>query len=97
MILCDLLLILSHQNSSSDEAVGLLEYLPSMSLQSKMLLFIQDHVFTEEEEEFKGQLPSWQGSKPPFVDAIHPLHLTLSGRGTALTFFDLFHIQQLYL
>ncbi|XP_019384955.1 PREDICTED: cohesin subunit SA-2-like isoform X2 [Crocodylus porosus] len=53
MILCDLLLILSHQNSSSDEAVGLLEYLPSMSLQSKMLLFIQDHVFTEEEEEFK--------------------------------------------
>ncbi|XP_067401809.1 cohesin subunit SA-2-like isoform X2 [Emydura macquarii macquarii] len=53
MILCDLLMILSHQGSSDGEAVGLLQYIPSASLQSKMLLFIQDHVFREEEEEIK--------------------------------------------
>ncbi|XP_058042644.1 cohesin subunit SA-2-like isoform X2 [Ahaetulla prasina] len=53
MILCDLLLILSHQDSSNNNAAGLLEYLPSTSLQTKMLLFIRDHVFGEEEEETK--------------------------------------------
>ncbi|TFK05494.1 DNA-binding protein RFX8 [Platysternon megacephalum] len=53
MILCDLLMIVSHQSSRDDEAVGVLQYLPSTSLQSKMLLFIQDHVFTEEKEEIK--------------------------------------------
>ncbi|XP_043351706.1 LOW QUALITY PROTEIN: cohesin subunit SA-2-like [Dermochelys coriacea] len=53
MILCDLLMILSHQSSGDNEAVGVLQYLPSTSLQSKMLLFIQDHVFTEEKEEIK--------------------------------------------
>ncbi|KAH1186018.1 hypothetical protein KIL84_018767 [Mauremys mutica] len=50
MILCDLLMIVSHQSSRDDEAVGVL---PSASLQSKMLLFIQDHVFTEDKEEIK--------------------------------------------
>ncbi|XP_070607004.1 cohesin subunit SA-2-like isoform X2 [Erythrolamprus reginae] len=50
MILCDLLLILSHQDSNNNDAAGLLEYLPSTSLQTKMLLFIRDHVFGEEEE-----------------------------------------------
>uniref|UniRef100_A0A670XYW2 Cohesin subunit SA n=1 Tax=Pseudonaja textilis TaxID=8673 RepID=A0A670XYW2_PSETE len=54
MILCDLLLILSHQDSSNNDAAGLLEYLPSTSLQTKMLLFIRHHVF-EEEVETKGQ------------------------------------------
>ncbi|NWU64064.1 STAG2 protein, partial [Pterocles burchelli] len=54
MILCDWLLILSHQDSNNnEEAVGLLDYLPSTSLQEKLLLFIQDHVFMEEEEESK--------------------------------------------
>ncbi|NXX18413.1 STAG2 protein, partial [Podargus strigoides] len=54
MILCDWLLILSHQDSNNnDEAVGLLHYLPSTSLQEKLLLFIQEHVFMEEEEESK--------------------------------------------
>nr|XP_021143323.1 cohesin subunit SA-2 isoform X3 [Columba livia] len=54
MILCDWLLILSHQDSNdNEEAVGLLYYLPSTSLQEKLLLFIQKHVFTEEEEESK--------------------------------------------
>uniref|UniRef100_A0A8C4VMC2 Cohesin subunit SA n=1 Tax=Gopherus evgoodei TaxID=1825980 RepID=A0A8C4VMC2_9SAUR len=50
MILCDLLMIVSHQSSRDDEALGVL---PSACLQSKMLLFIQDHVFTEEKEEIK--------------------------------------------
>ncbi|KAJ7319659.1 hypothetical protein JRQ81_019170 [Phrynocephalus forsythii] len=53
MILCDLLIIISHEDSGDDGAIGLLKYLPSKSLQSKMLVFIQDHVFTEEEEETK--------------------------------------------
>ncbi|XP_075283659.1 cohesin subunit SA-2 isoform X2 [Opisthocomus hoazin] len=54
MILCDWLLILSHQDSNSnEEAVGLLDCLPSTSLQEKLLLFIQEHVFMEEEEESK--------------------------------------------
>ncbi|KAK4832432.1 hypothetical protein QYF61_023156, partial [Mycteria americana] len=54
MILCDWLLILSHQDSNNnEETVGLLEYLPNTSLQEKLLLFIQEHVFLEEEEESK--------------------------------------------
>ncbi|NXN32561.1 STAG2 protein, partial [Nycticryphes semicollaris] len=54
MILCDWLLILSHQDlNNNEEAVGLLDYLPSTSLQEKLLLFIQKHVFWEEEEERK--------------------------------------------
>uniref|UniRef100_A0A8C8RVQ7 Cohesin subunit SA n=1 Tax=Pelusios castaneus TaxID=367368 RepID=A0A8C8RVQ7_9SAUR len=63
MILCDLLLILSHQASSDDEAAGFLLYLPSTSLQSKMLLFIQDHVFREEEEEIKAGQQKKEGYK----------------------------------
>ncbi|XP_053161631.1 cohesin subunit SA-2-like isoform X1 [Hemicordylus capensis] len=54
MILCDLLMIVSHQDSSNNGTTRLLEYLPNTSLQSHMLSFIQDHVFTEEEEEIKG-------------------------------------------
>ncbi|NWU48559.1 STAG2 protein, partial [Dromas ardeola] len=51
MILCDWLLILSHQDSNNnEEAVGLLDYLPSTPLQEKLLLFIQEHVFMEEGE-----------------------------------------------
>ncbi|KFQ75539.1 Cohesin subunit SA-2, partial [Phaethon lepturus] len=54
MILCDWLLILSHQDSNNnEEAVGLLDFLPNTSLQEKLLLFIQEHVFMEEEEESK--------------------------------------------
>ncbi|NWH58467.1 STAG2 protein, partial [Geococcyx californianus] len=50
-ILCDWLLILSHQDSNNnEEAVELLDCLPSTSLQEKLLLFIQEHVFMEEEE-----------------------------------------------
>nr|XP_009664711.1 PREDICTED: cohesin subunit SA-2-like isoform X2 [Struthio camelus australis] len=53
MILCDWLLILSHQDSNNNEAAGLLDYLPSTSLQQKLLLFIQEHVFMEDEKESK--------------------------------------------
>ncbi|XP_010216009.1 PREDICTED: cohesin subunit SA-2-like [Tinamus guttatus] len=53
MILCDWLLILSHQDANNTEAARLLDYLPSTSLQEKLLLFIQEHVFKEEQEESK--------------------------------------------
>ncbi|XP_067997205.1 cohesin subunit SA-2-like isoform X1 [Melanerpes formicivorus] len=54
MILCDWMLIVSHQDSdNNEEAVGLLGYIPGTSLQEKLLLFIQEHVFMEEEEEGK--------------------------------------------
>ncbi|XP_037232166.1 cohesin subunit SA-2-like isoform X3 [Falco rusticolus] len=54
MILCDWLLILSHQDSNNNtEAVGLPDYHLSTSLQEKLLLFIQEHVFMVEEEESK--------------------------------------------
>ncbi|NWT01984.1 STAG2 protein, partial [Mionectes macconnelli] len=53
MILCDWLLILSHQDSNKEEAIGLLGYLPSASLQEKLFLFIREHVFIDEEEERK--------------------------------------------
>lgn len=54
VILCDWLLILSHQDSNNnEEAVGLLDYLPSTSLQEKLLLFVQEHIFVEEKEESK--------------------------------------------
>ncbi|XP_061482984.1 cohesin subunit SA-2-like isoform X2 [Rhineura floridana] len=72
MILCDLLMIVSHQGSSADGAIGLLEYLPSLSLQSKMLLFIQDHVFTEEEEETKDLTEEEERKKEgQKLDALH--------------------------
>ncbi|XP_017673874.1 PREDICTED: cohesin subunit SA-2-like isoform X1 [Lepidothrix coronata] len=54
MILCDWLLILSHQDSNNkEEAIGLLGYLPNTSLQEKLFLFIREHVFVDEEEERK--------------------------------------------
>ncbi|XP_048348678.1 cohesin subunit SA-2-like isoform X1 [Sphaerodactylus townsendi] len=53
MVLCDFLMIVSHQDTSDDGTLGLLEYFPSMTLQSKMLLFIQDHIFTEEKDKGK--------------------------------------------
>ncbi|NXN97423.1 STAG2 protein, partial [Rhinopomastus cyanomelas] len=51
MILCDWLLILSHQDSSNNEAVGLPDYLPSTSLQEELLSFVQEHVFKEESKD----------------------------------------------
>uniref|UniRef100_A0A670IKK0 Cohesin subunit SA n=1 Tax=Podarcis muralis TaxID=64176 RepID=A0A670IKK0_PODMU len=54
MILCDLLMIVSHQGLS-DGLIECVEYLPSSSLQSKLLFFVEDHVFAEEPKEFRGQ------------------------------------------
>ncbi|NXN88172.1 STAG2 protein, partial [Bombycilla garrulus] len=54
MILCDWLLILGHLDSNStEEAVGLLGYLPNTPLQEKLFSFIKEHVFMDEEEEKK--------------------------------------------
>ncbi|XP_077783681.1 cohesin subunit SA-2-like isoform X4 [Podarcis muralis] len=52
MILCDLLMIVSHQGLS-DGLIECVEYLPSSSLQSKLLFFVEDHVFAEEPKEFR--------------------------------------------
>ncbi|XP_053240051.1 cohesin subunit SA-2-like isoform X3 [Podarcis raffonei] len=52
MILCDLLMIVSHQGLS-DGLIECVEYLPSSSLQSKLLFFVEDHVFAEEPREFR--------------------------------------------
>ncbi|KAH0624655.1 hypothetical protein JD844_032328 [Phrynosoma platyrhinos] len=71
-ILCDLLMIISHQDSSDDGTVELLEYLPSSSLQTKMLLFIQDHVFTDKEEETKDLMDEEDRKKErQKLDALH--------------------------
>uniref|UniRef100_A0A803T3T5 SCD domain-containing protein n=1 Tax=Anolis carolinensis TaxID=28377 RepID=A0A803T3T5_ANOCA len=67
-ILCDLLMIVSHQDSSDDETVESLDYLPSSSLQTKMIIFIQDHVFTDEEEETKEEDRKKESQK---LDALH--------------------------
>ncbi|NXP19590.1 STAG2 protein, partial [Scytalopus superciliaris] len=53
MMLCDWLLILSHQDSNNNKGVELLSYLPNSSLQENLLLFIREHVFMDEEEERK--------------------------------------------
>ncbi|XP_044288872.1 cohesin subunit SA-2-like isoform X3 [Varanus komodoensis] len=69
MIVCDFLMVISHQDSSDD---GVLEYLPSTSLQSKMRLFIQDHIFSEEDEETK----DWteEAKKKIEVQRLNALH-----------------------
>ncbi|XP_077199485.1 cohesin subunit SA-2-like isoform X2 [Paroedura picta] len=53
LVLCDFLMIVSHQATSDDGTLGVLEYFPGETLQSKLLLFIQDHIFTEEEDKAK--------------------------------------------
>uniref|UniRef100_A0A8C0EX75 Cohesin subunit SA n=1 Tax=Bubo bubo TaxID=30461 RepID=A0A8C0EX75_BUBBB len=69
VILCDWLLILTHQDSNnSKEAVGLLDYPPSTSLQEKLLLFIQEHVFMEEEGESKEEERKDESCK---LDVLH--------------------------
>ncbi|NXH67957.1 STAG2 protein, partial [Hydrobates tethys] len=72
MILCDWLLILSHQDSNNnEEAVGLLDYLPNTSLQEKLLLFIQEHVFIEEEEESKDLTEEERKDESCKLDDLH--------------------------
>ncbi|XP_044526335.1 cohesin subunit SA-2-like [Gracilinanus agilis] len=47
ILLCDLLIVLSHQGVDEDEDFALLKFLPDHDLQSKMIQFVKDHVFGE--------------------------------------------------
>ncbi|XP_047572559.1 cohesin subunit SA-2-like isoform X1 [Lutra lutra] len=48
ILLCDLLLILSHQGPEEDTGLGLLFFVPDHVLQCKLLTFVKEHVFLEE-------------------------------------------------
>lgn len=48
ILLCDLLLILSHQGPEEDTGLGLLFFVPDHVLQCKLLTFVREHVFLEE-------------------------------------------------
>lgn len=47
ILLCDLLLILSHQGPE-DTGLGLLFFVPDHILQGRLLSFVREHVFLEE-------------------------------------------------
>uniref|UniRef100_A0A4X2L9M1 Cohesin subunit SA n=1 Tax=Vombatus ursinus TaxID=29139 RepID=A0A4X2L9M1_VOMUR len=47
ILLCDLLIVLSHQGVDEDEDFALLKFLPDHDLQSRMIEFVKDHVFGE--------------------------------------------------
>uniref|UniRef100_G3WR51 Cohesin subunit SA n=1 Tax=Sarcophilus harrisii TaxID=9305 RepID=G3WR51_SARHA len=47
ILLCDLLIVLSHQGVDEDEDFSLLKFLPDHDLQSRMIEFVKDHVFGE--------------------------------------------------
>uniref|UniRef100_A0A5F8GDL8 Cohesin subunit SA n=1 Tax=Monodelphis domestica TaxID=13616 RepID=A0A5F8GDL8_MONDO len=47
ILLCDLLIVLSHQGVDEDEDFALLKFLPDHDLQAKMIQFVKDHVFGE--------------------------------------------------
>ncbi|XP_004400050.1 PREDICTED: cohesin subunit SA-2-like [Odobenus rosmarus divergens] len=48
ILLCDLLLILSHQGPEEDTGLGLLFFVPDHVLQCKLLTFVREHVFLED-------------------------------------------------
>lgn len=48
ILLCDLLLILSHQGPEEDKGLGLLFFVPDHVLQCKLLTFVREHVFLED-------------------------------------------------
>uniref|UniRef100_A0A673VSD7 Cohesin subunit SA n=1 Tax=Suricata suricatta TaxID=37032 RepID=A0A673VSD7_SURSU len=48
ILLCDLLLILSHQGPEDDAGLGLLFFVPDQLLQARLLAFLREHVFLEE-------------------------------------------------
>ncbi|XP_029458930.1 cohesin subunit SA-2-like isoform X2 [Rhinatrema bivittatum] len=52
-LLCDLLMILNHQNSCDDDVLKVLSFSPDSSLQSELLTFVQDHVFIQKSREMK--------------------------------------------
>ncbi|XP_074069781.1 cohesin subunit SA-2-like isoform X2 [Macrotis lagotis] len=47
ILLCDLLIVLSHQGVDKDEDFSVLKFLPDHDLQSRMIEFVKDHVFGE--------------------------------------------------
>nr|XP_036869398.1 cohesin subunit SA-2-like isoform X1 [Manis javanica] len=48
ILLCDLLLILSHQGPEEHTGLGLLFFIPNHVLQGKLIAFVREHVFLEE-------------------------------------------------
>lgn len=60
ILLCDLLLILSHQGPEEDSGLGLLFFVPDHVLQCKLLTFVKEHVFLEEAGD-AGQPPGTLG------------------------------------
>ncbi|XP_057351955.1 cohesin subunit SA-2-like [Manis pentadactyla] len=48
ILLCDLLLILSHQGPEEHTGLGLLFFVPNHVLQGKLIAFVREHVFLEE-------------------------------------------------
>uniref|UniRef100_A0A8C2JAQ9 Cohesin subunit SA n=1 Tax=Cyprinus carpio TaxID=7962 RepID=A0A8C2JAQ9_CYPCA len=68
-ILCDLLLIFSHQIiSGGREALEPLVYTPEASLQSDLLNFILDHVFIDQDEDSNNGQQDDEASK---IEALH--------------------------
>uniref|UniRef100_A0A7N4NJ40 Cohesin subunit SA n=1 Tax=Sarcophilus harrisii TaxID=9305 RepID=A0A7N4NJ40_SARHA len=58
ILLCDLLIVLSHQGVDEDEDFSLLKFLPDHDLQSRMIEFVKDHVFGENSKEEAHRLDS---------------------------------------
>ncbi|XP_064413605.1 cohesin subunit SA-2 isoform X3 [Latimeria chalumnae] len=72
MVLCDLLMVCSHQLNSDDcETLDLLKFTPETPLQSELLSFIQRHVFTEQVEENHSKT---EGEKDDEVNKLDSLH-----------------------
>ncbi|XP_030056490.1 cohesin subunit SA-2 isoform X2 [Microcaecilia unicolor] len=69
-LLCDLLMILSHQETE-DEVLKVLSYSPDSSLQSELLTFIQDHVFIKESKEMKEK---WEERKEEDYIKLNQFH-----------------------
>ncbi|XP_022374026.1 cohesin subunit SA-2-like isoform X2 [Enhydra lutris kenyoni] len=69
ILLCDLLLILSHQGPEEDTGLGLLFFVPDHVLQCKLLTFVKEHVFLEE----AGAAGSSRVYKEEDADELHEL------------------------
>ncbi|XP_039101236.1 cohesin subunit SA-2-like [Hyaena hyaena] len=88
ILLCDLLLILSHQGPEDDTGLGLLFFVPDQVLQARLLAFLREHVFLEEpgsegsaergaggpEQETQGLSGAGSEPQPPQDDAWTPEH-----------------------
>uniref|UniRef100_A0A4W4GF16 Cohesin subunit SA n=1 Tax=Electrophorus electricus TaxID=8005 RepID=A0A4W4GF16_ELEEL len=71
-ILCDLLLIFSHQIiSGGREVLEPLVYMPEASLQSELLSFILDHVFIDQDEDNSSTADGQQDDEAGKIEALH--------------------------